>query len=361
MQSTARSRDNRVSMSEEEVPAGPPAWPGGARTERPVGVARAGRRHRRLPAGGRSSTTRYEPPPPPRRTSRLVDARAWQSSSLSSARARPPPRSSPPGPRWLREHRRMSSAAIVDIDTSLGGGAAAAGTGMVLTSYGLDPHQRPCGRAAARRSASSSPQPAPRTPRRSSAQDSLHDIAVLQLQGATGLSTAPMGDSSTVQVGDNVTALGNARGRGGAPAVATGSVTALDQQITASDRVGPELRDPERHDPDQRSDPARRLGGAARQRGRAGDRHGHGGERRAARTRARSRSRHSRSPSTPPSTTPTRSSRTRPARRRRGGWVSVWPTARRHPAPCSPPAQANVPRASWAADRRRRRASLPGT
>jgi S1-C subfamily serine protease len=65
--------------------------------------------------------------------------------------------------------------------------------------------------------------------------DESHDIAVLQLSGASGLTTATTGDSSTVKVGDGVVALGNAGGAGGTPAVAAGAVTALNQSITASD------------------------------------------------------------------------------------------------------------------------------
>jgi S1-C subfamily serine protease len=65
--------------------------------------------------------------------------------------------------------------------------------------------------------------------------DESHDVAVLQLSGASGLTTAATGDSSTVQVGNSVVALGNAGGVGGTPSVAAGSVTALDQSITASD------------------------------------------------------------------------------------------------------------------------------
>ena len=65
--------------------------------------------------------------------------------------------------------------------------------------------------------------------------DESHDIAVLQLSGASGLTTAATGDSSSVRVGDKVVGLGNAGGVGGAPSVAAGSVTALNQQITASD------------------------------------------------------------------------------------------------------------------------------
>ena len=66
--------------------------------------------------------------------------------------------------------------------------------------------------------------------------DASHDVAVLQLQGASGLTVASLGDSSSVRVGDNVVALGNAGGKGGTPSVAAGTVTALGQSITASDQ-----------------------------------------------------------------------------------------------------------------------------
>ena len=67
--------------------------------------------------------------------------------------------------------------------------------------------------------------------------DASHDVAVIQLQGASGLTTASLGNSSTVQTGDSVTALGNAEGKGGTPSVAPGTVTALNQSITASDEL----------------------------------------------------------------------------------------------------------------------------
>jgi S1-C subfamily serine protease len=67
--------------------------------------------------------------------------------------------------------------------------------------------------------------------------DASDDVAVLQLQGASGLTTASLGNSSTVQAGDRVTALGNAGGKGGTPSVASGTVTALNQSITASDEL----------------------------------------------------------------------------------------------------------------------------
>jgi S1-C subfamily serine protease len=61
------------------------------------------------------------------------------------------------------------------------------------------------------------------------------DIAVLQLQGASGLKTVNLGDSSTAAVGQSVTALGNAGGKGGVPSVVTGNITGLNASITASD------------------------------------------------------------------------------------------------------------------------------
>ena len=61
------------------------------------------------------------------------------------------------------------------------------------------------------------------------------DIAVLQLKGASGLTVANTGDSASVAVGDSVTALGNAGGKGGTPSVAAGSIVATNQSITASD------------------------------------------------------------------------------------------------------------------------------
>jgi S1-C subfamily serine protease len=66
--------------------------------------------------------------------------------------------------------------------------------------------------------------------------DQSQDVAVLQLSGASGLTTATTGNSSTVQQGDKVVALGNAGGVGGTPSVAAGTVTALNQSITASDQ-----------------------------------------------------------------------------------------------------------------------------
>jgi S1-C subfamily serine protease len=65
--------------------------------------------------------------------------------------------------------------------------------------------------------------------------DATDDVALLQLQGAAGLKTASLGDSSKVKVGQAVLALGNAGGRGGLPATAQGTVQGLNRTIQASD------------------------------------------------------------------------------------------------------------------------------
>jgi S1-C subfamily serine protease len=65
--------------------------------------------------------------------------------------------------------------------------------------------------------------------------DSTDDVALLQLQGASGLKTASLGDSSKVKVGQAVLALGNAGGRGGLPSTAQGTVQGLNRTISATD------------------------------------------------------------------------------------------------------------------------------
>jgi S1-C subfamily serine protease len=67
--------------------------------------------------------------------------------------------------------------------------------------------------------------------------DKTHDIALLQLTGATGLTTATIGDSSEVGVGDGVVGIGNAGGVGGTPSAAGGSVTAVNRSISVSDEM----------------------------------------------------------------------------------------------------------------------------
>ena len=64
-----------------------------------------------------------------------------------------------------------------------------------------------------------------------------NDVALLQLRGAAGLPTAPLGDSGQVTVGDPVVSIGNAGGTGSAPTHETGKVAGLGRQIAAEDEL----------------------------------------------------------------------------------------------------------------------------
>ena len=66
--------------------------------------------------------------------------------------------------------------------------------------------------------------------------DLTDDIAVLQLQGATGLKAVTLGDSAQLRVGTPVLAIGNEAGQGGSPTVAPGVISSLDRTIVAIDQ-----------------------------------------------------------------------------------------------------------------------------
>ena len=113
---------------------------------------------------------------------------------------------------------------------------AAAGTGMVLNADGLVLTNNHVIEGSTKVSATlvSTGKTYPATV---VGYDQTGDVALLQLQHASGLTTVPIGNSASVKVGNTVVALGNAEGQGSITATA-GHVTALDQTITASDEGG---------------------------------------------------------------------------------------------------------------------------
>lgn len=128
------------------------------------------------------------------------------------------------------------STGLVTIVSELGyESGEAAGTGIVLTSTGriLTNNHVIDGSTAIRVTVQS-------TGRSYTADvvgtDATKDVAVLQLEGASGLTTADLATGEPA-VGDDVTAVGNANGTGTLSA-ATGSVSALDQTITTSSEGG---------------------------------------------------------------------------------------------------------------------------
>jgi S1-C subfamily serine protease len=126
---------------------------------------------------------------------------------------------------------------LVDINVYfMGGGGRGAATGMVLTPTGEVLTNNHVVQGATRITARDVG-----NGRTYSATvvgyDRAHDVAVLQLRGASGLQTVPLG-ASTPSVGARVTALGNAGGVGGTPTVAQGRIVGLDRTIVASDMGG---------------------------------------------------------------------------------------------------------------------------
>ncbi|MCA1656855.1 MAG: trypsin-like peptidase domain-containing protein, partial [Actinobacteria bacterium] len=61
--------------------------------------------------------------------------------------------------------------------------------------------------------------------------DSGNDVALLKIQGASGLKTGDLGSSAAVRVGDDVVAVGNALGLRGDPTVTRGIVSALNRSL----------------------------------------------------------------------------------------------------------------------------------
>jgi len=128
--------------------------------------------------------------------------------------------------------------ALVDINTTLSyQGAQAAGTGVVLTSNGevLTNNHVVNGATSISVTDIGNGQTYKATV---VGYDRTSDIAVIKLQGASGLQTANVGNSDNASVGDSVVGIGNAGGTGGTPSAATGTITALNQSITASDESG---------------------------------------------------------------------------------------------------------------------------
>ena len=131
--------------------------------------------------------------------------------------------------------KRVDSG-LVDINTTLNyENEEAAGTGMVLTSNGEVLTNNHVIEGAT--SISVTDVGNGRTyGARFVGYDRTSDIAVLQLEKASGLKTVSLGNSSGVSSGEAVVGIGNAGGSGGTPSYAGGSVIALDQSITASDQ-----------------------------------------------------------------------------------------------------------------------------
>lgn len=134
-----------------------------------------------------------------------------------------------------RSATAAESVGVVDINTDLAyQGAAAAGTGMILTADGqiLTNNHVIAGATSITVTVVSTGQ---QYTAKVVGTDATADVAVLQLDNASGLTPITIDSDGGVAVGDAVTGVGNAGGKGGTPTAAEGSVTALDQSITVQD------------------------------------------------------------------------------------------------------------------------------
>jgi len=127
--------------------------------------------------------------------------------------------------------------AIVDINTVVGS-SQAAGTGMIISSTG----EILTNNHVVSQSTSITVTVQGRSQAYSAhvvGVDASQDVAVIQIDSnVSGLPTVTFANSSSLQVGDTVVAVGNALGQGGSPRATQGQVTALDQTITASEGGG---------------------------------------------------------------------------------------------------------------------------
>ena len=129
------------------------------------------------------------------------------------------------------------SPAIVSITADDGDGSGDEGTGMIITSSGevLTNDHVIAGAESVTVALDGSTQQLSATV---VGADPDKDVALLQIQGQSGLPTVTFGDSSGVQVGDQVVAIGNALALGDSPSVTSGIVSALNRTITAGDSSG---------------------------------------------------------------------------------------------------------------------------
>jgi S1-C subfamily serine protease len=127
---------------------------------------------------------------------------------------------------------------LVNITTTLAGGSGeGAGTGMVISSSGevltnnhvienADTINVEIGGDGSSHTA------------KVIGYDVADDVALVQIDNVSGLDTIPIGNPDSVVVDDPIVVLGNAQGRGGDPTATSGTVTALNRQITATDADG---------------------------------------------------------------------------------------------------------------------------
>jgi S1-C subfamily serine protease len=131
--------------------------------------------------------------------------------------------------------RKKVDPGLVDIMSNLKfNGETAEGTGMIISASGLVLTNNHVIDGATSVRANLATNSSPSFTAKVLGYDAADDVALLQLQGASGLTPVIFGNSSQVRLGTPVLALGNAEGHGGAKPT-QGIINALDRSIQASD------------------------------------------------------------------------------------------------------------------------------
>jgi S1-C subfamily serine protease len=134
----------------------------------------------------------------------------------------------------LRKVQAAVAPGLVIITSNLkyaGRGAAAAATGMIISRDGLVLTNNHVINGTTHLTAVADGKP---YTAKWLGYDKGSDVAVIQLEHASGLVPVPVGNSANVKVGDQVIGIGNADGTGHL-SYAGGTITDLNQSITASD------------------------------------------------------------------------------------------------------------------------------
>src|SRR5439155_815994 len=239
-----RRRPSRRLQASRPRARGRGAFRARGRAARPARRGRGSRRDaRRRPAPARSRARHrsYGPPrarSPSRERPAFVRTRKCSFSFDNGAYGSAVPRESDLGAVAGAFGGATSStggvrAGVAVVNTSLAGAGAAAGTGIALSSSGevvTNNHVI--------RGATSIRVTVPSTGRTYAATvagySMSEDIALLMLRNAHGLTTASVGNSNFIKVGDQVTAVGNAGGAG-VLSTKTGKLVGLQRAITVSD------------------------------------------------------------------------------------------------------------------------------
>ncbi len=142
--------------------------------------------------------------------------------------------SSSPAASPITQIVKSVSPSIVEVTATDGSTSQDEGTGMIITSTGevLTNNHVIAGATSVTVALNGSSTQLPAT---IVGTDPNKDVALLQVAGQSGLPPVTFGNSSQVQVGDSVVAIGNALALGSSSSVTSGIISALDRTITAGD------------------------------------------------------------------------------------------------------------------------------